>query len=181
VNQDGTARGRSAAFRIRSVVSRVSATGPCEPTQKSTARPLTFLPTWCGVVSGEAPYGPVCQCHWDGMQEVRGSNPLSSTPTKTAGQPACGCSSPGRCSRRAPRRSSTSGSRRAATLSFDAHGRRAMRRDRGRGTGGTGLSKRRLPPGCCPQATSVLTVRELHQLPAGVSALWLPISSGLMG
>jgi hypothetical protein len=66
-------------FGIRSVVSSVSATEPCEPTQDSTRRLLTRQPTWYDMVSGEAPYGPVCWCHWDGMQGVRGSSPLSST------------------------------------------------------------------------------------------------------
>ncbi len=37
------------------------------------------LLTSCDVASGEAPCGPVCRCNWDGMQEARGSNPLSST------------------------------------------------------------------------------------------------------
>jgi hypothetical protein len=60
------------AFCLRPVVSRVSATGPCEPTQDRTARPLTSQPTWCDARSGEAPCGPVCGCNRDGMQGVRG-------------------------------------------------------------------------------------------------------------
>jgi SAM-dependent methyltransferase len=35
-----------------------------------------------GEVWRPPPCGPVPRCNWDGMQEVRGSNPLSSTPTK---------------------------------------------------------------------------------------------------
>ncbi len=42
------------------------------------------LLTSCDVASGEAPCGPVCRCNWDGMQEARGSNPLSSTLPDTA-------------------------------------------------------------------------------------------------
>jgi hypothetical protein len=37
------------------------------------------------------PWYPVRPARWDGI-EARGSNPLSSTPTKTAGQTACGSS-----------------------------------------------------------------------------------------
>jgi hypothetical protein len=50
-----TARRRSGAFCIRSVVSSVSATGPCEPAQGRTVGPLTSQPTWYDVASGEAP------------------------------------------------------------------------------------------------------------------------------
>jgi hypothetical protein len=78
-----TPRLRSPVFCTQSVVSSVSATGPCEPAHNNTAKLLTVLPTWCDVVSGEAPLGPVCGCHRDGMQEGRGSNPLSSTPIAT--------------------------------------------------------------------------------------------------
>jgi len=67
------------ALCVRIVVSRVSATEPRQPPQNSTVGPLTCPLTWCDVVSGEAPCGPVCRCHGDGMQEARGSNPLSST------------------------------------------------------------------------------------------------------
>jgi hypothetical protein len=74
------------ALCLRSVVSRVSATGPCEPAQDRTARPMTSQPTWCDVGLGGAPSGPVCGCNRDGMQGVRGSNPLSSTPTETLSQ-----------------------------------------------------------------------------------------------
>jgi hypothetical protein len=53
-----TARRRSAAFCTQSAVSKVSATGPCEPTQDRMARALTSQPTWCEMVSGEASEGP---------------------------------------------------------------------------------------------------------------------------
>jgi hypothetical protein len=71
------ARGRRSVSR--SVVSTVSATGPCEPTRGSTARASASRPTWCDVVSGQAPYCPVCRCNRDGMEEVRHSNSLGET------------------------------------------------------------------------------------------------------
>jgi hypothetical protein len=68
VIEAGIARRRSPGCYIRSVLSRVSATGPREPTQDRTARPLTFQPTWGDVGSGGVPSGLVCGCHGDGMQ-----------------------------------------------------------------------------------------------------------------
>ncbi len=72
----------------RGAVARVPAQDPCpQGVSNSTVRAhveqhgegLDHRPTWCDVVAGEAPHGPVCRCHRDGMQGVRGSSPLSST------------------------------------------------------------------------------------------------------
>jgi hypothetical protein len=72
------------------VVSKVSAAGLSEPIHDNTTRLLTVLPTLCDVVSKKAPYRPCLPCNGDGMQEVRGSNPLSSTtkPGRGAGADA---------------------------------------------------------------------------------------------
>jgi hypothetical protein len=131
---------RAPGFCIWSVVSSVSATGPSEPAHNRTGRLPIPLSTWCDVGSGEAPSGAVCWCDWDGMQEARGSNPLSSTPTETAGQPACGCSFPGWGLRRRLHRSSTSGSKRAATRTLAANGTASSNQRRGLAPGSGALA-----------------------------------------
>jgi hypothetical protein len=81
---------------------------------------VTIKPLSCGfATSGNGPSAglTIAWCRWplDGMQGVRGSNPLSSTHMETAGQPGCGSSFRGCRLRRVLRRSSTTGSRRAAS------------------------------------------------------------------
>jgi hypothetical protein len=65
-------------------VSTVSATRPDDTSPDTTSQRKRAVRSCGGGVQRRASRCPVCRCNRDGMQEGRGSNPLSSTLPGTA-------------------------------------------------------------------------------------------------
>jgi hypothetical protein len=78
----------SLTLHLTLAVSRLSATIPRAASCRTTAPRLASWLSRADVVPSEAAEGCVSWCAWHGMQGVRGSNPLSSTPGQTPSSPS---------------------------------------------------------------------------------------------